>query len=289
METNEPDNPDLIKNKADLPRPVVMLLLDSWGVAPYQPGNVFFNLKLKNFSALTKNYPTALLSSGNQDLGARYQSLGAFGQLTKQLADAGFSQLNLTESEKLILSWHHFNGGRDKLLNKEDLKVISSKTGKRIEDPEQVTSEIVQIALRDIKKGLHDFLIINLASLDLVSARGDLESAQSAAKVLDKNLGKIVSAVLKNQGLLIITAAYGHAEAMINAATELPEFGINNNPVPFIVVGREYQGKNIGFPETLGSDLSLVPPIGTLDDVPPTILKILNITPPSNLAGKSFF
>jgi len=289
METNEPDNPDLIKNKADLPRPVVMLLLDSWGVASYQPGNVFFNLKLKNFSALTKNYPTALLSAGSQDLGTRYRSLGAAGQFSKQLAVAGFSQLNLTESEKLILSWHHFNGGRDKLLNREELKVVSSKTGKRPEDPEQVISEITQLALRDIKKGLHDFLIINLANLDLVSASGNLESAQAAAKSLDKNLGKIVAAVLKNKGLLIITAAYGHAEAMVNAATELPESGISDNPVPFIIVNQDYQGKNIGFPETLGSDLSLVPAIGTLDDVPPTILKILNITPPDGLMGKSLF
>lgn len=281
-----PDNPDLKNNKI-LPRPVVLVLQDSWGVAPYQSGNVFTDLKLKNFSSLIKNYPTALLTADGESAPERYKDLGASGLLSQRLVDAGFSQLNLTESEKLILSWHYFNGGREKLFNREELRIVSSEIGRRQESPEQAMPEIIKIALRDIKKGLHDFIIINLANLDLVSHTGDLEAAKSAAKSLDKNLGHLVSTVLKHKGLLIVTAAYGHAEAMINAATGLAETGITTNPVPFIIISHEYQGKTIGLRETLGNDLSLLEPAGILKDVAPTILKILNITPPENMPGKS--
>ena len=287
MELSPESNSDLQLNRNNVPRPVVLVLLDAWGIAPYNPGNAFSNLKLKNFSNLIKNYPTALLSVNGKNKIERYKSLGASGLLAERLSATGFSQLNLSESEKVIFSWYYLNGGRDKLLNGEELKVISSQTGERKDSPEQVLPEIIKIALRDIKKGLHDFLVVNLSNLDLVSIGGDLKYAQEAATVLDKNLGYLVSAVLKHKGLLIITAAYGHAEAMINASSDLAEIGITNNPVPFIIVSRDYQGKTTGLPEALDGDLSLVEAAGTLDDVTPTILKILNITPPENMLGKS--
>lgn len=287
MEQSQPDNPDLIQDQTAIPHPVVLVIIDSWGIAPQHSGNVFTNLKLKTLSSLVKNYPIALLSAAKKNPAQRYESIGASGVLSEKIANLGFSQLNLTESEKVTLAWHYLNNGRDKLYNKEELKVISSKLGNRETDPKQSIPDIMKIALRDIKRGLHDFLIISLSNLDLVSATGNLDAAKDATKILDKNLGRLVDAVLKQKGLLIITAAYGHAEAMINEATELPESGVTENSVPFIIVGAEYEGKNIGLPDTLDSDLSLVETVGTLDDVTPTIFKILNITPPDSLSGKS--
>ncbi len=284
---NLASEPDLTKDKQNSPRPVVFVLVDSWGIGPKHDGNVFTDLKLKNFSTLVKNYPTALLTASSKNKTERYQILGAAGLLSQSLSSAGLSQLNIVESEKLILAWHHFNGGRDKLLLGEDLKVISSKTGDRQNDSEQSSSSIIKFALADIKKGHHDFLIINLSNLDLVSSAGDLEAAQKAVKLIDKNLGRLASTVLKQKGLLIVSATYGHAETMINMASGLPETGITSNPVPFIIVGHDYQGKSIGLPEAIDSDLSLVESSGTLEDVAPTILKIFNITPPSNMLGES--
>ncbi len=282
MEINNEDNPDLIT-----PKPVVLVLLDGWGIAPKYSGNVFANLKLKTFSDLVKNYPLAILSANGSTAQERYQKIGAHGMLSQKISEAGLSQLNLTESEKLLFSWHHFNGGREKLLNGEDLKVVSSKTGDRQEDFKQVLPVVIKNCLLDIKKGTHDFVVVGLSNLDLVSATGDLEESKEAAKFLDKNLGKLVDAVLKQNGVLIVTAAYGHAESMINMATELPQSGITNNPVPFIIVSHKYQGKTIGLPDTLDDDPSLVETVGTIDDIAPTVLKILNIQPPDSIEGKS--
>jgi len=285
MDISNDDSSDLIE--ATVPRPVVLVLLDSWGIAPKHHGNVFTDLKLKTFSSLVKNYPLALLTADKSSVKERYQALGASGLLSELISKAGLSQLNLTESEKLISSWHYFNGGRERKLDKEDLKVISSKTGSRQEDIKQVLPDIIKIALTDIKKGTHDFLVISLANLDLVSASDNLEASKEAAVFLDKNLGRLADAILKQNGVLIVTATYGHAEAMINMATELPQLGITNNPVPFIIVSRNYQGRTIGLPDTLDDDLSLVEAVGTLENVAPTVLKILNIPQPDILSSKS--
>lgn len=283
---NDTSSDDLISKPGPL-RPVVLVLIDAWGIAPKYSGNVFADLKIKNFSSLIKDYPLALLSVPLDNAAKRYSLIGASGDLSLAISQAGLSQLNLTESEKLINSWHHFNSGRTELLAKEDLKVISSKTGARNLDYKQSLPEIVKLALADIKKETHDVLILNLANLDLVSATGDLLASKLAAKELDKSLGRLADAVLKQDGVMIVGAAYGHAESMINMATELPQSGITNNPVPLIIISRHYQGKNIGLSDTLDDDLSLVEPVGTLADISPTILKILNIPPPSKLPGES--
>ena len=201
MDISNDDNVDLITPQPVIPRPVVLVLLDSWGIAPKYSGNVFANLKLNNFSSLVKNYPLALLTDTKPSSKERYQTLGASGLLSQKISNAGLSQLNLTESEKLLDSWYHFNGGRDSMLEKEELKVVSSKTGARQEDFKQSLPEVVKIALLDIKKGLHDFLVVNLASLDLVSATGDLDASKDAAKLIDKNLGRLADAVLKQNGV----------------------------------------------------------------------------------------
>lgn len=286
MDISSEDNIDS-NPKSTTPHPVVLVLVDSWGIAPKYSGNVFTDLKLKTFTDLVKNYPLALLTANQATVKERYQILGANGLLSSEISKAGLSQLILTESEKLLNSWYHFNGERDTLLEKEELKVISSKTGIRQENTEQSLPEIIKISLTDIKKGLHDFIVINLANLDLVSATGNLEASKKAAKFLDKSLGRLADAVLKQHGVMIVTAAYGHAESMLNMATELPQSGITSNPVPFVIVSRQYQGRTIGLPDTLDDDLSLVETVGSLENITPTILKILNIPMAEGVLEKS--
>jgi len=287
MENSQIDNPDSHSDKTTGRGPVVFLLIDSWGIGLNYPGNVFFELKLKFFKSLVKKYPIALLDSGNLTVAERYEALGAAGLLSKSLADAGLSQINIVESEKLIFAWHHLNGGRDFKLPQESLQVISSEIGDRNDNPKQATHKITNLALSVIKKGAVDFMFVSLANLDLVCATGDLAAAREAAKALDKNIGRLVKAVLKQKGLLIISAAYGRAEAMINIATDLPNLEISNNPVPFLIVSTEYEGKTIGLSDPLNGDLSLLASAGTLNNVTPTILKILGLSLPDGLKGES--
>lgn len=285
MENNQEDSQSEIKEI--IPKPVVIVFIDGWGIAPKHSGNVFGGAKVKNFSKLAKDYPLALLKS-DASIRERYDILGGKGELSKIISAVGLTQINITESEKLLDSWYYLNQ-RDYLLSGEELKVISSATGNRQENYQQVLPEVLKIALSDIKKGLHDVVFLSLANLDLVSATGDFSASKEAVKFLDKSLGSLVDAVLKHDGVLIITAAYGHAEAMINPATELPQPGITNNPVPLLIISNKLKGKTIGLPDVLDDDLSLVEPIGDLDRVYPTILKIIKQQLPDDLSEKSLF
>lgn len=286
MEIGNPDSYDNFRPNTR-PRPLVFLLADSWGIGPTHPGSAFFELKIKNFSHLIKNYPIAVLDKSGENSAQRYQAVGAQGRLTKIISEQGLSQLHVMESEKLVDAWHNFNGGRDYLLAKEELKVFSSEIGDRSRDPEQLTSQITDFAIKNIKKDSFDVIFVNLSNLDLMVPTGNLQAAREAAHILDKNIGRLANAVLKHQGVLIMSAAYGRAESMVNMATELPETRINDNPVPFMIVGREYEGRTIGFADPLNNDLSLLAPAGSLEDIVKTILKILEIEAPEGLKGGS--
>jgi 2,3-bisphosphoglycerate-independent phosphoglycerate mutase len=270
----------------DRPRPIVLVLLDSWGIAPKSAGNAFSGVKLKAFPNLIKNYPVALLSTPGTTPGKQAEMLSARGALLRAINDAGLTSQIILESEKLP-AWYHLNGAFDPVLPVSAVTVISSLTGDRTAAPEQVLPELTKTALASIKKRTADFILIELSNLDLVSATGDLPAARAAAVLLDKSLGRIADAVAKQHGLLVVTAAYGHAEAMVNMALSLPEPGITANAVPFIIASQKYQGLNVGLPDTLGGDLSLVEPAGTLIDVTPTILKILALPAPAGLPGQS--
>jgi len=59
------------------------------------------------------------------------------------------------------------------------------------------------------------------------------------------------------------------------------------NPVPFLLIGEDFRGKNFGWQKAAGSDLSLAYPQGVLADVAPTVLEILKIQKPDEMTGVS--
>ena len=116
---------------------------------------------------------------------------------------------------------------------------------------------------------------------------GNLKAAIKAVEFVDKCVGKIVKQVLAKGGLIFITADHGNAESMFNMQTGMIDKEHTGNPVPFIVIGREYQGRSLSKQEAPSNDLSLVQPQGILSDVAPTILNVMNIDKPQEMTGRS--
>lgn len=287
MAERNSENPDPSVGESDSPRPLVLLTMDGWGIGPKYPGNLFADLELKNFSELVKNYPLALIDSEERNINERYKILGAGGKLSRVLSDHGLSQINLLESEKFLPAWYHFNGQRDYLLNKEDWQIVSSTFPLDDDNYEDNVTELVRVALNDIKKGYHDVINLNLANLSLVAQSKNIELTKKVIKTLDKKLSLLVDAILKQDGVLIFTAAYGHAEALINPSSELFEDAPSHNPVPCFIIGREFEGKTFGLPDAISDDLSLMETVGGLDRVAPTILKILKLEKPEGMGVDS--
>jgi len=278
--------------------PVVLLLLDGWGIAPASEANAFSSAKTPTFNSLVTDYPVALLSASDKTLNARYLSLGAGSDLTNEntnpsatlarvLANASLKQIKITETERLAALTYFFNGHSETKTSGEDWKIISSDTSENKSKLPLVSNKITAELIKNLKTEKYNFFAVSLPTLDLAALSGDLGIVKKAIEAVDNNLKKIVSAVLDKKGILIISAAGGNVENIKNMATELIDYEMTDNPVPLIIVGENFKGKTIGLREPINNDLSLLAPAGNLGDLAPTILDIMNLPKPGGMTGES--
>ncbi|MFA6994981.1 MAG: hypothetical protein WC249_01050 [Patescibacteria group bacterium] len=279
-------------------RPVVLLLIDGWGVTPANEFNATTLAKTPVFLNLIKEYPVALLSPGVGSWNARYLTIGA-GQeivsedtepavtLTAVLAAAKLKQIKISETERFAALTYFFNGRAEQKMPGEEWKIISSVGGQAAVRPSLALQRTVKEIIKTIEADEpFDFIVAAVPFLDLVAAGGDLAVVKKAVELLDKNLRPILTAVESRNGVLIISAAGGNAERMCHPGTDLVDNRKTNNPVPIIIIGSEFEGKTIGLSDPLNNDLNLLASVGTLADLAPTILQIMNLNKPIEMTGQ---
>lgn len=197
--------------------------------------------------------------------------------LSEILSDRNLRQLRMAESEKERFVTFYFNGQQEPPFPNENRIIIPSpKVATYDQMPEMAAREITDAFLKlviDPTLGKCPFALINFANPDMVGHTGSIDATKVACGVVDECVGKIVKKVDSLGGATIITADHGNAEQLLNADGS-PNTEHTVNPVPFILVGKEFLGKS----ETLQS--------GILADVAPTILKLLGIPQPSEMTGR---
>jgi len=294
---NEEDLP-LAEKKLNRPKPVVLLLIDGWGIAPKSEANAIALAKTPVFLNLIKEYPAAVLKTFGKNLNINYFGLGTGKEiveeiseptlsLAKIIADSGLSQIKISETERFAPLTHFFNGNNEDKVNGEEWTIVSSESGDHDNKPALALRRNFKELKKAVEENKYDFILASWPLLDLVARSGDFKEVSKAAGVLDSYLKKLLISLADKGGVLIISAAHGNAERMKNVATDLADSEITDNPVPFIIVGAEFKGRTIGLTDTLDNDLSLLEPAGTIADIAPTILKILNIEKPAEMTGES--
>jgi 2,3-bisphosphoglycerate-independent phosphoglycerate mutase len=130
--------------------------------------------------------------------------------------------------------------------------------------------EVADKTIEQIEKGI-DFLFINFANPDMVGHTANVPAIIEAIEETDRELGRIIEALKKNNGIALVTADHGNAETNIDEITGKKHTSHTTNPVPFIIT------------DEIGSLRSN----GTLADITPTILDILQIEKPTSMTGES--
>jgi 2,3-bisphosphoglycerate-independent phosphoglycerate mutase len=206
--------------------------------------------------------------------------------LAKVISDSGLRQLHIAETEKYAHVTFFLNGQKEEQFLNEDRVVIPSPhVSSYDQKPEMSAREIAERAIREIKAEKYDFIVINFANSDMVGHTGNMPATVKGVEFVDKRIGEIIEQVLLFGGVAFITADHGNAEEMVNLQTGEMDKEHSTNTVPLVIVGERFEGQNMGLPEGVGADLSLVPPVGILGDVAPTILKIMELKQPEEMTG----
>jgi 2,3-bisphosphoglycerate-independent phosphoglycerate mutase len=207
--------------------------------------------------------------------------------LARVISDAGLRQLHIAETEKYAHVTFFLNGMNETEYPGEDRVILPSpRVSSYDKAPEMAAMQISERVAQEIVKGQYDFIVLNFANPDMVGHTGNVEATVKACETVDKAIGEIVTAALGVGGAVLITADHGNAEEVKNLTTGEIDKEHSTNPVPFIIVGKPFEGLKAPTGDVLGGDLAMTPPVGMLADVAPTVLKLMELAIPDDMTGR---
>ena len=192
--------------------------------------------------------------------------------LGQYLSDQNKTQLRIAETEKYAHVTFFFNGGREEPFDNEDRTLIPSPDVKTYDlQPEMSAFELTDALVAAMRSHKYDAIICNYANGDMVGHTGDFDAAVKAVEAVDKCLQLIVAAAEESGAELLITADHGNVEQMLDPKTNQPLTSHTSGPVPLVYVGTS--GRQFI------SD-------GSLSDLAPTLLSLLDMPIPKEMTGK---
>jgi 2,3-bisphosphoglycerate-independent phosphoglycerate mutase len=191
--------------------------------------------------------------------------------LASTLAARGIAQLHVAETEKYAHVTYFFNGGEEDPYPGEDRRLVDSPRDVPTYDekPEMSAPEAADAFVAGWAERDPGFGIINFANPDMVGHTGVIEAAVRAIETVDQCLGRVVDAVHGSAGVCVITADHGNADNMLEPDGS-PNTAHSMNPVPLIVT----------------ADVGELRDDGTLADVAPTVLALMEQPRPDAMTGQ---
>ncbi len=132
--------------------------------------------------------------------------------------------------------------------------------------------EVADNVIEGIQSG-YEFIVTNFANGDVIGHTANTDGKVECARIVDTHLGRVVEAAKKQGYVIAITADHGNLEVMLTADGK-PHVAHTTNFVNFLLIDPQSEA-----PHSLKD--------GSLCDVAPTVLQILDIPQPEQMAGKS--
>jgi len=198
------------------------------------------------------------------------------GLIGEYISGLGLRQFRCAETEKFPHVTFFFNDYRDEPFPGEDRKLVPSPRDIQTYDqkPQMSACEVTDEMVKAVESGAYDMMVLNYANGDMVGHTGVLDAAIRAVEAVDACVGRVVAAVQKMGGALIITADHGNCEQMIDPATGGPHTAHTTYDVDLVVVDDRFKGCELHTG-------------GRLADIAPTMLAMMGLDPPKEMEGRS--
>jgi 2,3-bisphosphoglycerate-independent phosphoglycerate mutase len=180
--------------------------------------------------------------------------------LSEILAESGFRQLRIAETEKYAHVTFFFNGGEETPYPLESRVMIPSPDVATYDlKPEMCAPLLTEKLVEAIGSGNYEVIICNVANPDMVGHTGSLDAAIKAVEAVDRCLAEVRTAIDNAGGELLITADHGNIEQMVDPHSGQKHTAHTTNKVPLVFHGRHGKLKQGG----------------SLSDIAPTMLNLL--------------
>ncbi len=189
--------------------------------------------------------------------------------------DLGVKQFRCAETEKYAHVTFFFNDYTEKPFKGEDRQIVPSPKVRTYDlKPEMSAFEVASVVLERLDSDRYDAVVVNFANPDMVGHTGDLSAAIHAAEVVDECVGKVLDKVKSMGGAAIVTADHGNFEKMIDGTPDSPHTAHTIGDVPLVIFDERYKGTKLREE-------------GTLADIAPTLLEMMGLPQPKEMAGRS--
>jgi 2,3-bisphosphoglycerate-independent phosphoglycerate mutase len=193
--------------------------------------------------------------------------------LGEVIAEHDLKQLRIAETEKYAHVTFFLNGGREDVFEGEDrILVPSPKVATYDHKPEMSAYQVTEKLEAAILSGTYDLIVCNYANPDMVGHTGVMSAAIKAVDTIDECLGRLVVALEKAGGVMLLTADHGNIEMMKDPVTHEPYTAHTTLDVPVVAFGAPK-----------GTKLEN----GRLADVAPTVLELMGLPKPLQMTGHS--
>ncbi len=195
--------------------------------------------------------------------------------LTEFLTKKGYKVLKISESTKYAHVTYFFNGGREEPFDGEYRIHIPTKKVKNYDEfPKMRACEITKEAIKAVKNNKYDLIVINYSNPDMLGHTANFAAVKKGLEVIDNNLKKLCNKAFKKGYFILVCADHGNAEVLKN------EDGSKNTSHTLSSVKLVI----------LDKDLSIrMKKSGGLQDVAPTILKLMGVEDNPDFEGKPLF
>lgn len=216
----------------------------------------FIPINLATMTQYDKNFPYPVL----------FPKDAPKNTIAEVISNAGLRQLHTAETEKYAHVTFFFNGGVEEPYENETRVLIPSPQVKTYDmQPQMSAPEVGDAVIKAMDEG-YDFVVVNFANGDMVGHTGNFEAAIKGVEAVDTQLGRIVEACKRNDYAMVLTSDHGNCEEMRDDAGNV----LTNHTV----------GKVWCF--VMADGVSDVHP-GALNNVAPTILKLMGLDIPSEM------
>lgn len=189
--------------------------------------------------------------------------------LTQILTSHGLSCVKISETARIDHLTTFFDG--ENLDPPADHRFISSAGNSSDLMPESKSFKITDQFRKGLETSPTGVFVVNMPAADLMAESGELRKTVAAVQFIDTCIGGICEKMREVGGVVMITSSHGNCEEMVSENGD-PNPSATANPVPFHFIDDTA-------PEVRLADG------GSLADIAPTILAVLNLEKPAEMTG----
>jgi 2,3-bisphosphoglycerate-independent phosphoglycerate mutase len=132
------------------------------------------------------------------------------------LVKAGIKQLAISETQKFGHVTYFFNGNRSGKFDDslEDYIEVPSDIVPFEQRPWMKAAEITDKVVEAVQSDQYDFIRLNYANGDMVGHTGNNQAVEIAVETVDLCLARLVKAIKKANGIVVVSADHGNSEDM---------------------------------------------------------------------------